>query len=66
MASYYVNDNAQYTGEHEVHRSDCSYLPADRTYLGEHSTCWSAVAAARNVYDSVDGCFWCSNACHSR
>ena len=34
---FYVNKNAQCTGEHEVHRADCAWLPdaANRIYLGE-------------------------------
>ena len=28
MSSYYVNTNAQANGDHEVHTSGCSYLPA--------------------------------------
>ena len=34
---FYVNKNEQWTGEHEVHRADCAWLPdvANRIYLGE-------------------------------
>lgn len=68
MANYYVNDTAQPTGEHEVHRSDCDHLPAqsNRTYLGDHVTCQSAVKAAKQHYADVDGCYHCSRACHTR
>lgn len=66
MASYYVNDNAQTSGEHEVHNEGCTFFPSDRTYLGEHNSCGPAVAKAREIYDNVDGCFWCSRACHTR
>ena len=33
---FYVNSNAQPNGDHEVHRSDCSWLPSaeNRVYLG--------------------------------
>ena len=33
---FYVNKNEQWTGEHEVHRADCAWLPdaANRIYLG--------------------------------
>ena len=27
MKTYYANNNAQQNGDHEVHTSDCSYLP---------------------------------------
>lgn len=37
---FYVNSNAQPNGDHEVHRSDCSWLPSaeNRVYLGCFST----------------------------
>ena len=36
MKHYYVNKNPQIRGEHEVHSSDCIYLPTleNRQYLG--------------------------------
>lgn len=68
MATYYVNKQAQTTGEHEVHTSTCNYLPSEqnRTYLGEFTTCQEAVQAAKKIYTKVDGCFWCARACHTR
>lgn len=70
MASYYVNKNAQWSGsgagEHEVHMSSCNYLPINKTYLGEFSSCRDAVSTAKNYYRNVDGCYWCANACHTR
>lgn len=40
---YYVNKNAQPNGDHEVHTSSCSFLPAEanRLYLGDFQTCSS-------------------------
>lgn len=66
MARYYVNQNAQSNGDHEVHVQGCSWLPApaNRIFLGEHANCWSAVLAARQVYRQADGCAHCSPACH--
>jgi hypothetical protein len=63
---YYVNDNAQSNGDHEVHTSECSFLPApaNRTYLGSFNTCASAVTEAKKHFTDVDGCFFCANACH--
>jgi len=67
MASYYVNNNAQSNGDHEVHKSGCSYMPDanNRIYLGEHSTCSSAVLAAKQHYKQVNGCYYCAKACHT-
>ena len=49
---FYVNSNAQPNGDHEVHRSDCSWLPSaeNRVYLGCFSTSREAVNAARKYY----------------
>jgi hypothetical protein len=67
MASYYVNMTAQQNGDHEVHRSDCVWLPGanNRIFLGEHSACHGAVTSARIYYPQSNGCYWCSNACHT-
>ena len=58
---FYVNSNAQPNGDHEVHRSDCSWLPSaeNRVYLGCFSTSREAVNAARECYRQVDGCCFC-------
>ncbi len=68
MATYYVNQNAQPTGEHEVHKEDCEHLPdiANRKYLGNFYNCKDAVKEAKKHYTNVDGCYYCSNECHTR
>jgi hypothetical protein len=66
MASYYVNNNAQSTGEHEVHKAGCSFMPSDRKYLGEYDSCRPAVIKAKEYYSNVDGCYYCCPACHNR
>ena len=67
MSSYYVNKNEQSNGDHEVHKEGCSYMPEsqNRIYLGEFSTCSAAVSAARKHYTNVNGCYYCSYACHT-
>jgi hypothetical protein len=65
MDHYYVNNNAQANGDHEVHKGTCAYLPSDRRYLGLFSTCHEAVRQARAIYRQSNGCYWCSNACHT-
>ena len=75
MAKYCLNSNAQSdSGDYEVHQtspSPCSYLPVitNRIDLGEHSTCQSAVLDAKKRYPGyakkIDGCYYCSNACHN-
>ena len=65
---YYVNKNAQTNGDHEVHTSECTRLPnsENRIYLGSFSHCSYAVAEAkRNYYKQSNGCYYCSNPCHT-
>jgi len=68
MARYYVNKNAQSTGEHEVHKLGCDRMPNEdnRVYLGDFPSCRLAIQEARKYYKSVDGCKHCSPACHTR
>jgi hypothetical protein len=65
--NYYVNKNAQSNGDHEVHKSDCRFLPAseNRIYLGDYSNCREAVVAAKRHYTQSNGCRTCSNECHT-
>lgn len=67
MAVYYVNKKAQSNGDHEVHTSTCNHLPEtiNRLYLGEFSTCTSAVREAKKYYSQSNGCYYCSRACHT-
>lgn len=67
MYKYYVNKNAQSNGDNEVHKKGCSYLPKveNRIYLGQFSNCSAAVSAARSHYSQANGCYYCSNECHT-
>ena len=67
MNRYYVNKNAQSNGDHEVHKTGCSWLPKpeNRIYLGLFYSCYSAVAEARKHYTQVNGCAHCSSVCHT-
>lgn len=65
MDLYYVNRNAQPNGDHEVHKSVCSYLPADRIYLGQFARCHEAVHEAKKQFRQSNGCYWCSRDCHT-
>lgn len=68
MKLYYVNKKPQIGGEHEVHSSDCIYLPAleNRQYLGYFNSCGEAVKEARRFYANVDGCYYCCPQCHTK
>lgn len=67
MKKYYVNNNEQSNGDHEVHNQNCFYLPLikSKTDLGYHHSCNSAVAKAKQIYSHSNGCFYCSNECHT-
>lgn len=67
MAIYYVNKNGQSNGDHEVHKAECSRLPLaeNRIRLGDFSTCSPAVKKAKDHYTKVNGCYYCSNTCHT-
>lgn len=64
---YYVNQKAQSNGDHEVHSAKCSFMPSkkNRLYLGEFRSCRPAVRKARKRYARADGCYFCSNVCHT-
>jgi len=65
---YYVNKNAQSNWDHEVHKSNCRRLPnsENRIYLGSFDDCKSAVQEAKKYHTQVNGCYHCSNACHTQ
>lgn len=70
MPNYIVNTNAQpVSGDHEVHdaASNKGCLPSvlNRRDLGYHSSCASAVRAAKSYYNDVNGCYYCANDCHT-
>jgi hypothetical protein len=67
VAYYYVNENAQANGDHEVHESGCSFMPApeNRRYLGNFTMCTSAVKEARKIFTQVNGCYYCAKECHT-
>lgn len=67
MAKYYVNKNAQDNGDHEVHKIGCSWLPEihNRIYLGDFDNCRSAVRKSKDYFSQVNGCYYCSNECHT-
>ena len=64
---YYVNNNAQDNGDHEVHKEGCYWLSlaTDTTYLGEFYSCSGAVQKAKETFPSANGCAHCSSACHT-
>ena len=68
MERYYVNTNAQSTGEHEVHKDGCHKMPElqNRIYLGYFSDAKEAVSGARRYFSNVDGCYYCASEAHRK
>jgi hypothetical protein len=67
MDYYYVNKNSQLNGDHEVHKSNCIYLPSElnRLGLGYFSNCQDAVREAKKYYVQCNGCYYCCPSCHT-
>lgn len=67
MPRYYVNNNEQPNGDHEVHVENCSRIQSSTnlTYLGVFSNCRDAVAEAKRRHPQSNGCYYCSNECHT-
>ncbi len=66
MPEYIVNQNSQPSGEHEVHKKGCIWMPQNVIDLGKHSDCSSAIQEAQKHYSDVDGCKYCCTPCHTR
>ncbi len=65
MSIYYVNNNAQSNGDHEVHANHCRFIPMDKKFLGFFANCRDAVKEAKKIYSQSNGCKICNNECHS-
>ena len=68
---YFVNLNPNTRGgiHHEIHRSDCQYLPAyrNRRSLGFHLAFDTTIEIAKKAVNAdVDGCYYCCNENHTR
>lgn len=65
MHDYYVNNNAQANGDHEVHKEGYKYMPSNKKYLGAFASCYGAVTQAKKTYVNSNGCMTCSAECHT-
>ena len=68
MTFYYVSIKAQANGDHEVHRSTCVLMPTKENikYLGSFDDCFAAVREAKKYFPQANGCYICSNECHTK
>ncbi|MFD2969931.1 hypothetical protein [Sphingobacterium bambusae] len=68
MKDYYLNNNQQNNGDYEVHALGCTYFPKQNyVYLGQFLSCQAAVLQAKQEYPyrKINGCYYCSNPCHT-
>lgn len=66
MPNYYLNQNPQSTGEHEVHKQGCSWFPSSVLSLGSFSDAVPAVRHAKSLGYNADGCYYCCREAHTR
>jgi hypothetical protein len=66
MAKYRVNKNTRSPhNDHEIHREGCKWWPVGNFIdLGDHSSCATAVTAAKVYFSDANGCETCSPLCH--
>lgn len=64
MNHYYVHDDVDENGQHEVHNDNCFRLPKDKSYLGYYSNSKEAVEKAKTIYSNSDGCYHCCRDSH--
>jgi len=64
---YYINIHHQENGDNEVHTSSCTFLPdvKNRKYPGLFLSCHEAIPEAKKQYPTANGCYHCSEACHT-
>ena len=60
---YYVAEEPDDDGVHQVHKDTCHRLPVLRKYLGIHASCGEAVTRAKAQYAEAAGCRLCSYEC---
>ena len=68
MSAYYVNNTAQWNGDHEVHEEGCHWLSlaSNTSFLGYFDHCSDAVAKSkRDHHQQSNGCATCSRECHT-
>lgn len=65
MAEFYIEIQATEKGEHLVHKSTCTLLPASKDaiqYLGSIASIGSAVKKASERFKLATGCSHCNTA----
>lgn len=66
MRNYYVSKRTEPDGSHDVHHSQCIFMPHatnEVIYLGKFEDCTGALVASKAHYQETQGCFFCSYEC---
>jgi hypothetical protein len=69
MDAYYIDTNVQDNGDHEVHKSNCTFMPVQqhRLFLGDFNNCQDALKEAKKTFPTTaDGCPYCCPDCDTR
>ncbi|MFC6101893.1 hypothetical protein [Olivibacter domesticus] len=56
---YYLNEEPQPSGVHEIHADGCKFLPVRRVYLGYYANSEDATRNAKQFYEDVSVCEHC-------
>ena len=59
MTHFFVDNNAQPDGAHEVHAVGCKRMATDKRYLGDFMSCEQASFEARKEYWQTAPCVRC-------
>jgi hypothetical protein len=59
MAMYYIAIEPRLTGERDIHKAPCPFMPDSRLYLGKHASPAAAMEVAGRHFDKVAACPHC-------
>ena len=59
MTHYFIDNQSQPDGAHEVHAVGCKRMASDKRYLGDFLSCEAAVVEGRKEYWHTASCVRC-------
>jgi hypothetical protein len=65
MSHYFINNDANNDGSHEVHKVGCKSMPTDKRYLGNFYEVSDALMEARKEFWHSSGCERCMRDDHA-
>ena len=65
MKSYYIDIEKSIFNENEVHEKGCHRMPKQENleFLGNYSSCHTALKEAQKKFNDATGCYSCSWEC---